>query len=314
MKETIDIVRQVFSEVGKKQVILPDRTIIDLNKTEDSILFMPAYIPNTGGLGIKIVTVFPENRLKNIPTISALLLLSDPDTGIITTIMDGGYITALRTGAVSGIATDILARRESKNLGIFGAGVQARSQIEAILEVREIDNVTIYDPIEEVSGNLVKTLDKEYGSSCFFQSAKSSEMVVENSDIIITATTSQIPVFDGSLLKDGTHINSIGSFQSFSREVDDVTIQRSGIFIDSYNCSLKEAGDLIIPLQKGIISENDIKADLGELILEKKKGRESENDITYFKSVGMAVQDIAVARVLEEKANDKGLGIILDNT
>jgi len=313
MKESIQIIREVFSEIGKNHVILPERTVIDLNNGNDSVLFMPAYLPKEGDLGIKIVTVFPSNISRNMPTISAVILLVDQKNGQVISAMEGGYITALRTGAVSGVATDLLARQDAQNLGIFGAGVQARSQIEAMLEVREIKHVVIYDITKEFAIKLADDMNEYYGDNCYFQPVETTEEAVVNSDIIVTATTSKSPVFDGSLVKKGTHINSIGSFKPQNREVDDLVIQKAKIFVDSYDCSLKEAGDLIIPLEKGIISRGNIKADLGELVLGKKKGRENDQEITFFKSVGMAVQDIAVARTIDEKARKKNMGIDINN-
>lgn len=310
MKETIDLMKGVFSEVAQNGVVLPERTVIELSNKTDAVLFMPAYIPRTGGIGIKVVSIFPNNVSKGIPTITAQLLLNNPDTGEVICIMDGGIVTALRTGAVSGVATDILSRRGAEKLGVFGAGVQAKTQIEAILEVRKINHVKIYDINRASARKLVDEMNKTNAYACQFQAAESPDATVADADIVVTATTSKTPVFDGNLLKPGTHINSIGSFKPNVREVDDTTVQRSRIFVDSIPDALQEAGDLIIPMGKGLISERDIQADLGDLVAGKKTGRKNAEEITFFKSVGMAVEDIAVAQRIYRKAEENNLGIL----
>lgn len=309
MKETLELMKDVFFDVTRNAVILPERTVIELANKTDAVLFMPAYIPRTGAIGIKIVSIFLGNVSKGIPTTTAQILLNNPDTGEVLCIMDGGIVTALRTGAVSGVATDILSRRDAENLGVFGAGVQAKTQIEAILEVREINCVKIYDINSASARKLASEMNETNPYTCRFQAVESPDAVVTSSDIVVTATTSKTPVFDGNLLKLGTHINSIGSFKPSAREVDDATIRRSRIFVDSTH-ALKEAGDLIIPIKKGAISERDIQADLGELIAGEKTGRKNAEEITFFKSVGMAVEDIAVAQRIYRKAEENNLGIL----
>jgi alanine dehydrogenase len=308
MKEVIELMRVLFCEVGKGNVVVPDRAVIDLNNGRDAILFMPGFIAKNRSVGVKVVSVFPENISTKIPTTNATVLLNDPDTGEVISMLEGGFITSLRTGAVSAVATEVLAVQDARNLGVFGSGVQARTQIEAILEVREVESVKIFDVNHESSKHLALEFQKMRGNNCVFQSVQSPDELVPNCQIIVTATTSKTPVFDGNLLRDGTHINSIGSFKPHVREVDDETITRSKIFVDARSLSLKEAGDLIIPMKKGLISENEVQAELGELVLGKRKGRESADEITFFKSVGMSVQDIAVASMVHKKALDDNIG------
>jgi len=310
MKEVINLMRGVFESVGRNEVVLPERTIIEMANKTDAVLFMPGYIPSIRGIGTKIVTVFPGNVSRGIPTINAQVLLNDPETGEITCMMEGGLITAMRTAAVSAVATDILAIPEARTLGIFGAGVQAKSQVEAICEIRPIDKVIIFDLQESMSQKLVEDLKNIWGNRCAFKVAKEARETVTESDVIVTVTTSKEPVFDGTWLRDGTHINAVGSFKPQVREVDDKTIRRALLFVDSRELSLVEGGDLIIPLQKGLISELDIKAELGELILGQKPGRSNPKEITFFKSVGMAVQDIAVAKTIYQKAEKQNIGIV----
>jgi ornithine cyclodeaminase/alanine dehydrogenase-like protein (mu-crystallin family) len=311
MKEVIELMRTVFASIGKKEVVLPDRTIIEMAGRTNTVLFMPGYIPAMKSIGIKIVTVFPGNVTKGIPAIHAQVLLNDPETGEVMCIMEGGWITAVRTAAVSALATDYLAVKNASSLGIFGAGVQAKSQIEAIFEVRPIQTVRIYDTVLERARELARTMEDLRKESCRFLAVSDPSEAVVQSQIIITATTSATPVFDGSLLQPGTHINAIGSFKPHIREVDDETVRRASLFVDSRSLALTEAGDLIIPLQNGLIAEDTIRAELGELILGEKKGRQTDDAITLFKSVGMAVQDMAVAKTIYRKAEAQNAGTLL---
>jgi ornithine cyclodeaminase/alanine dehydrogenase-like protein (mu-crystallin family) len=310
MEEVIGLMRDVFASVGNDEVVLPDRTVIEMANKKDAVLFMPGYIPELKSIGIKIVTVFPGNLSKNIPAINAQVLLNDPDTGEVICVMEGGLITAMRTAAVSAVATDHLAVKDADSLGLFGAGVQAKSQIKAIMAVRPIRSVRIYDVIPEAAQTLAGTMASIAGDSCSFQAVTDPAEVVIQSRIIVTATTSPTPVFNGSHLQPGTHINAIGSFKPHVREVDDETIGRARLFVDSRVLSLIEAGDLIIPIESGLITREDIQAELGELVLGKNNGRESDDEITFFKSVGMAVQDMAVAKTIYKKAEEHNIGTV----
>jgi len=311
MKETLEIMKEVFLEMANDEVVLPERTVIELTNKKDAVLFMPAYLPKTRGIGIKTVSVFPDNVLKSVPTVNAQILLINPDTGEVSCIMDGGIVTALRTGAVSGLATDILSRKDAENLGVFGAGVQAKTQIEAILEVRGIKHAKIYDINPANAQKLANEMNAMNIYTCQFQTVESPEPAVVGSDIVVTATTSEIPVFDGNLLNPGTHINAIGSFKPAVREVDDISVRRASIFVDSTSHALQEAGDLIIPIGNGIISENDIQGSLGDLVSGEKSGRKNAEEITFFKAVGLAVEDIAVVQEVYRKAEESNIGVVI---
>jgi len=309
MQDVIAVMEEVFAALARGEALVPERTIISIPGTDSSILFMPGYLATSGAVGVKAVSVFPTNAARNIPTVSAEIFLCDSNTGETKAILEGSLITALRTAATTALATKHLARENAECLGVFGAGIQAKSQIESHFEVRSINRVLIYDPNAQRSAALVNHVQSARGSTCQCAAAESPGEVLASSDIIITATTSTVPVFDGRSVKEGTHINAIGSFQPFVREVDDTTVKRSRIFVDSHEHALKEAGDLIIPMKSGIIKRGDIKAELGELVLGKRKGRGRGDEITLFKSVGLAVQDIAVAEVVYQRACERNLGI-----
>jgi len=311
MREAIAAMEEVFAALTEKEAQVPDRTVLTLDRSDNSVLFMPGYLKKTGGVGMKVVSVFPTNAAKGIPIISAQIMMCDPANGEVNAILEGGYITALRTAATTAVATKYLARGDACNLGVFGAGVQAKSQIEAHREIRNLSRIVIYDIDKTKAEALAQHFQLLCGQSCTCSAAGSPEELVTLSDIIITATTSQTPVFKGDSVMKGTHINAIGSYKPHVREVDDATIRRSRIFVDSYEHASREAGDLIIPLKTGVIGGHQILGELGELVLGRKKGRQTIDEITFFKSVGLAVQDIAIAQRILEKAVQGNIGFVV---
>ena len=311
MREVIATMEEVFSALTEQAAHVPERSVLTLENSDNSILFMPGYLRRSGGAGMKVVSVFPTNAAKGIPTISAQILLCDTTNGEVSAILEGGYITALRTAATTAVATKYLACKDASKLGVFGAGVQAKSQIEAHLEVRSLERIVIFDVDRNKAETLARHFQLVCGQSCVCTVAKSPEELVGLCDIIVTATTSLTPVFHGDSLRKGTHVNSIGSYKPSVREVDDATVGRSRIFVDSYEHAKREAGDLIIPLKTGVIEESAIQGELGELVLGRKKGRQNSDEITFFKSVGLAVQDIAVAQRVLEKAVSNNIGLVV---
>lgn len=222
-------------------------------------------------------------------------------------MMDGGYLTAMRTGAVSGVATKYLAREDNGQVaGIFGAGVQARTQLQAVAAVRSLGGALVYDPstdaaasfIEELSGDLDLDIDR----------VASPAQLLEGADILCAATTSPSPLFDGKAVRPGTHINAIGSYTPTTRELDTAIVVRSKVVVDLREACLSEAGDLLIPLSERAIDVGHIHADLGDLVLERRPGRERSDEITLFKAVGLAIQDAAAAKLVYDRAVEAGVG------
>lgn len=309
MREVIALMRQLFTEMGGGSVTMLQRSVISLRDGKDTVLFMPAYVGGMNRVGVKVVSVFPDNPVQfSRSTINATILLNDPSTGEIAAVMDGGYITALRTGAVSAVATDLLAVPAAHRLGVFGAGVQAESHIDAIMAVRPIALVRVYDPDPARSARLVDRLAGMHTNGCEFRVARTPEESAADVDIVVTATTSRTPVFDGRSLAPGTHVNAIGAFRPEDRELDDETMARARIFVDSRLEAMAEAGDLIIPLKAGHIRESAIESDLGELVVSGPKRPRAPADVTVFKSVGLAVEDIVVAGYVYEKAQSAHVG------
>ncbi|WP_366924233.1 hypothetical protein MFMK1_001197 [Metallumcola ferriviriculae] len=310
MREAIDAVELAYSHYYQKKAETPLRTRIHCDQVNGDMLFMPAFMAQQGGVGIKVVSVFPENLKQAKPTISAVMLYSDSETGEHLCLMDATFMTALRTGAASGVATRYLAKESSRKAALFGTGGQALRQLEAVLEERNIEEVFIFDINVQRATDFIKLCEEELAGFSFSAVlANSPAQAVQDADIVMTATTSKTPVFSGNDIKPGTHINGIGSFTPEMQEIDEITLARAEkIVIDSFDASFKEAGDLIIPMEKGVLSKADIYSEIGKITSGEMPGRESNEEITYFKSVGIAVQDIAVAKIIYENAKVKRLG------
>jgi ornithine cyclodeaminase/alanine dehydrogenase len=269
---------------------------------------MPAYIKEMGALACKVVTSYVNNPAKhNLPTIMGKVLLQDPETGDVICIMDGGYLTAVRTGAVSGVATRYLAREgRGQKVGIFGAGAQARTQLWAMTVARDIARAYVYDVNDEAVGRFIAEMTPRLQLDIV--EASSPDQVLKEADIICTATSSPTPIFDGTKVREGTHINGIGSHAPKNHELDTALIKRSKIIADSYDACLNEAGDIMIPIQERAIDKSHLRAELGEVIAGKKPGRVNTGEITLFKSNGLAIQDVAAARLVYDKAVQAGIG------
>ena len=273
-------------------VSIPVRTHIEL--TDGIFLIMPCYDRAGHALGMKLVVV-QANPIKPEGRIQATYMLLDPATGRPRLLMSAKYLTDLRTAATSAVATGFLAREDARVLGVFGTGRQARAHLKVLPLVRRFEQVLVCGKdsgetrefAQEISSELRLPIDSTDARTC-----------AAESDVICTCTTSQTPLFDGNLLHPGTHLNLVGAFQPHAREVDSTTIQRARVVVDTYDGALAEAGDLLIPMQDGLIGRDHIVCDLHELVSSKKAGRTNPADITLFKSVGCALEDLVAAEML----------------
>jgi len=307
MKEVIHYVERAFVEYERGLADVPLRTIINVGKHRGSALYMPCYLQKSDVLAMKVVTVYERNLEKGLPTIFALVLLNDSETGRPLALLEGSYITAMRTGATSGVATKYLARKDSKIVGVVGAGTQAKTQLWAVCEVREIEKAFVYDVRKPQAENYAKEMSKKLGISVMV--VNNVEELARQSDIIITATTAKEPVLHGRWVDLGVHINSIGWMGKDARELDSELVRRSKLVVDSREAVLKESGDILIPIREGIISEDHIFAELGEIVAGKKPSRIYEREITLFKSVGLAITDTITAKLAYEKALEAKIGV-----
>jgi alanine dehydrogenase len=308
MAAVIEAMKAAFSQFSAGQADVPLRSRISVPGADGVALFMPAYLPQSSDLALKVVTVFPQNARRGQPIIYAVVLVLDSDTGRPLALLEGSALTAIRTGAGSGAATDLLARPDAQSLLIIGSGVQARTQLEAVCTVRPIHAVQVYSPNPEHAAAFAAETAGQGPVPAAVQSTTDIQAAVRSADIICAATTSSVPVFDGRDLKPGTHINAVGSYTPEMQEVDIETICRSLVVVDSRQSVLAEAGDLFVPLQAGRITTDHIHAELGEIVAGTKPGRTTPDQITYFKSCGLAVQDAAAGRLALQNALKQNLG------
>ena len=306
MADVVEAVEAGFREYKIGRCSVPLRMPVKVAQAEGLFLFMPACLEGGGAFGTKIISVFPGNAGRGVSTLQSVYLLNDPATGELLAIMDGLLLTALRTGAASAVATRHLSRKSSSVLGVIGAGAQAPFQVEAILTVRPLHCVVVYDPHAEAVEKFAKAVSVEFAVPV--KVASDPQEVIKTADILVTVTTSRQPVFDGRDLRSGTHINAVGAFTPEMREIDDATVTRARIVVDTYEGCLSEAGDLLIPMKAGRLSRERIEADLGEIVMGVKPGRRTDDEITLFESVGFAVEDVVTARLAYRRAKEKGLG------
>jgi len=292
MPEAVEVAKEAFRQLSSGQVVAPARTHLEIPEHRTTVLLMPSYIPEFKQIGLKLITLCANNPERGLPLISALVIVTDAVTGTPIAVMNGSSLTALRTGAASGAATDVLARKDARVVAIFGAGIQGRTQLEAVAAVRPLKEAYVID----LDVERAKMYAREMGEtlSLDIRVAGPAE-ALPRADIICAATTSTEPIFSDRDLKPGVHINAIGSCKPHVREIPGETVARAKIVVDQREASLSEAGDLIIPLRQGLIDEGRIQVEIGEILSGLKPGRSSASEITFFKSVGHAVQDLAAA-------------------
>lgn len=305
MAGAIEAVAGAFRELSAGRARSPVRLAV--SAPAGVSLFMPAYLERPAALGAKVVSVFSGNAGRGLPAIHGVVLLLDGETGVPRALMDGTYLTALRTGAASGVATRHMAREDARVLTVFGSGAQSRTQIEAVRTVRDIREVRIVSTNPDSARELADGLDGVEARVV----ADAAE-AVRGAHVICTATTSSTPVFPGGAVDPGTHVNGIGSYTPEMQEVDAALVVRARVVVDARDAALEEAGDLVIPLRAGLIGEDHLRAELGEVVGGQAPGRIGADEITFFKSVGNAVQDMAVAARVLEAAEARGIGRVVE--
>ena len=315
MPEAIELMKTAFRELSAGRTVSPLRTVIPLPDRSGDALFMPAYVPALDALGLKSVNVFRRNPERGLPVIHAIVALVDPETGQPLAIMDGTYLTALRTGAVSGAAADLLARPDSRVLAAIGAGAQGVTQIAAVCAVRPIERVIAVDVNEPALERLRGALEAEWpGIAERVETTTDAAQAVRQADVICTATTSHSPVFSDGDVRPGTHISAVGAYTPEMQELPAETVARATVVVDAVEAALAEAGDLIVPLQRGLVSREHFARELGMVASGAAPGRTAYDEVTLFKSVGNAVQDVVVAKRAVDRARERGIGIDVDLT
>lgn len=295
MPKAIRAVKEAFIQLSTGQARVPARTSLEIPEFRTTALVMPAYLPRTKRLGLKLISLCEDNPAKGLPLAQAVAILMDAELGTPLAVMNASYLTAVRTGAASGAATDALALKDARVVAIFGAGVQGRTQLEAIAAVRPIRKAFVFDLDPRAAADYAKEMGRKLSLDV---EPASSPGALRQADVICTATTSAVPVFSDGDLKPGVHINAIGSYKPHVREIPGETIRRARVYVDQRQACLEEAGDLIIPLREKLIDEGHIRAEIGEVLAGLKPGRSSDDEVTVFKSVGNAALDLAMASLV----------------
>lgn len=289
MRECVSIVEEAFRLYGRGQVQMPPKMYLSFEKGD--LRCMPAYVRSLNMAGVKNVNVHPFNQ--NLPTVMATITLIDPDTGFPLAIMDGTYITNMRTGAAGAVATKYLSRQDSKAAAFIGAGAQARTQLEALLITRPgICEFTVFDADDDKMKSFAMIAKSKFNLNV--QCAKSVEDAVRNADIVTTTTPVRTPIVKAEYIRRGTHINAFGADASGKQELKPEILRQSRIVIDNWE-QASHSGEINVPLSKGVITRQDIYGDIGEIITGKKQARQSPDQITIFDSTGLSIQDISVA-------------------
>lgn len=311
MAAAIAGMKVAFAQFSTGQAIAPLRSHVTVFPAQGTTLVMPAYLADSDDLAVKVVSVFPGNMARNIPVINGLVLVLDAENGRPLALLEGGTLTAIRTGAGSGAATDLLARPDAAEVAILGSGIQARTQLEAVCTVRAIEKVRVYSPNPDHAAAFAAEMAGTGPVPPQVRAVADPATAVRGADIICTATTAVTPVFDGRDLKPGAHVNGVGSFLPTMQEIDLHTVKQSQVFVDSREAALAEAGDLIIPLQAGEIDAGHIQAEVGHIVAGQHPGRTDATQITLFKSVGTAAQDAMAGGLALNQAQQLGLGFTI---
>jgi len=313
MREAVELMKVAFRELSAGRAISPVRAQVPIGDPNSMLLSMPGYVASEKAAGIKIVSFFGANAGTEIPVIHALVYMINADTGQPLGIMEGGYVTALRTGAVSGAATDLLARPGAAVLAVIGTGVQGVTQAAAVCAVRPITKIVGVDLRPEAQQRFVEAVRREWPEiTAEITTTADADEAVAMADVVCCSTTSRQPVFSDSAVKPGTHINAVGAFTPEMQEVPPATIMRATVVVDSIDACLEEAGDLIKAMAAGLVDQSHWSRELGYVVSGEVPGRSSPEEITFFKSVGNSVQDVVVGVRALARAAELGLGTELD--
>jgi alanine dehydrogenase len=312
MPEVIEAVESAFKQKGLGHVQMPAKIYIYYKKYNGDLRAMPSFLENLDTSAVKIVNVHPDNRTKvNLPTVMAIIVLIDPATGAPIAIMGGTTITDMRTGAAGSVAAKYLARRNSKTVGLVGAGAQAKTQLMALLEVyKELEEVRVWSQTQETKKKFVTETQQAYGNMFQVTSAASVKKAVTDADIVVTTTPSRKPLVTNDMVAAGTHINCIGADAVGKEELDPNILKRAKIVVDDWE-QAAHSGEINVPLSRGIITKDNIWAEIGEIVAGLKQGRQSEAEITVFTSTGLAIQDAVTAKIAYSKAVAANVGRLI---
>jgi alanine dehydrogenase len=305
MPDLIESMRAALADYSAGRAQQPLRTVLELGPERSFFGIMPASLAGPRAVGTKLVTVFPSNHEKGLPSHLATIVLLDPDTGALLALLDGRFITEARTAAVSAVSAALLAQPAAGTLAIIGSGVQARSHLEALGCVRRLAEVRVWSPTESHRSAFVRDTLRH---RVRIRAAGSVRDAVEGADLIVVATSSITPVLESAWVQDGAHICAVGACRPTHRELEAALVARSRLFVDSTIGALAEAGDIVLAIQDSAIAATHIAGELGAVVSGMAAGRQNPSQVTLFKSLGMAVEDVAAARVAYTRARSRGVG------
>jgi len=307
IEELIQALEQAHIQFSTGKAVMPVRQVVPLPEIKGRITSMPAYLSEDKALGMKVVTYFQDNPSRGLPSILATISLYSAETGKLVAIMDGTYMTAIRTACASAMATRILANPETPVMGILGAGVQARAHIRALCKVRHFTKIRVHSPSGQSARKIKEELEDEVGVR--IEPVATAEEAVREVDLVVTVTTAKEPILKVDWLKPGVHINAVGSHRPDMRELDAATVKRAKVVVDSRTAIMAECGDILLAIKEGAITQDHIHGEIGEILAGKKAGRTSPGEITLCKSVGIAIQDVAAAQMVFKKALQKKVDV-----
>ncbi|MDZ7361949.1 MAG: ornithine cyclodeaminase family protein [candidate division KSB1 bacterium] len=306
MHECIEVMAEAFKMLAAGKTILPLRPIMWLPERFGALGMMPAYMQDLNAMGLKVLTIFPGNHGTSYDSHQGAVLLFEAKHGCLLAIMDATEITAIRTAAVSGLATKLLAREDAGDLAILGAGTQARTHLEAMRLARKITRVRVWSRNADHAKKFAARESQRFNIN--IETRPTAKEAVIGADIICTTTAAAEPVVSGEWLKAGAHLNAVGAFTPLTRELDTAAMLKSRLFVDRRESALNEAGDFIIPKTEGALDDSHIRGEIGEILLGQIAGRTSPDEITLFKSLGLAIEDLASAQHIYTKMLEKGAG------
>ncbi len=306
MGRCIELMAEALATLGRGEADNPLRWPMVLPEGRGVLGLMPGSMATPASLGLKIVSIFPANHGTAYDSHQGVVILFDPDHGFPTAILDASEITAIRTAAVSGLATRLLARDDAADLAILGSGVQARSHLEAMLEVRDVRRARVWSPTPENRQRFAEAASRRHELPV--EAVDSAREAIAGADLVCTVSAAREPILDGAWLAPGAHLNAVGSSTPSARELDTAAVAASSLFVDRRESTLAEAGDFLIPKQEGAVDDGHIRGEIGEVLLGRIEGRTSPEEITLFKSLGLAVEDLQAAHFIVERARAAGMG------
>jgi ornithine cyclodeaminase/alanine dehydrogenase-like protein (mu-crystallin family) len=310
MKECIDVMARAFAALARGEAAMPVRQILWLPDKAGALGLMPANLVALAALGLKAVTFFPRNEGTDLDSHQGAVLLFEAARGRLLAVIDATSVTSIRTAAVSGLATRLLAREDAGDLALVGSGVEARTHLEAMLLERKIRRVRVASKSLERAKSFADRESKRQAIA--IMPCPSVEEAVTGADLVCTVSSSPEPVLRGEWLSPGAHVNAVGASVSTARELDSAAVAKSRLFVDHRESALSEAGDFLIARDEGAVTDAHIRGELGQVITGEVAGRTSPSDVTLFKSVGLAIEDVAAAQHIYSKARGSGLGKLVE--